>query len=217
MLDLGSGSGRDCYIAADLVGEQGSVTGIDMTAAQLEIARTHADEYCATLGFEKPNLRFLEGMIEFIGEAGVAVASMDLIISNCVINLSPDKPAVIRGCFDALRPGGELYFSDVYCDRRLPEDTRADDVMLGECLGGALYVEDFKRICHQTGFTDPRELTREEIIVTDPALKQLVKGAKFYSITYRCFKLPPLPGREEETGLETLCEDYGQVAYYLGT
>jgi len=218
VLDLGSGSGRDCYVAADLVGEGGSVTGIDMTAGQLATARAHAAAYCTdALGYDKSNLTFLEGMIEFLGDAGVAPGSADLIISNCVINLSPDKPAVIAGCFAALRPGGELHFSDVYCSRRLPEDVRTDDVMLGECLGGALYVEDFRRICHRTGFADPRELTREEIIVTDPDLKRLVKGARFYSITYRCFKLPPVPGREGETGLETLCEDYGQVAYYLGT
>ena len=195
-----------------------TLSSLYLYLSRMKTARAHADAFCKDiLGYEKTNIKFLEGMIEFISESGVAPGSIDLIISNCVVNLSPDKPAVIKGCFDALRSGGEFYFSDVYCDRRLPKDTRTDDIMLGECLGGALYVEDFKRICHQTGFTDPRELTREEIIVTDAALKLLVKGAKFFSITYRCFKLPPVPGREEETGLETLCEDYGQVAYYLGT
>jgi hypothetical protein len=71
-----------------------------------------------------------------------------------------------------------------------------------------LYIEDFKRICHQVGFTDPRQLAASPILVTDPELQDLVGEAKFYSITYRCFKLPQL---------ETLCEDYGQVAYYKGT
>jgi len=209
VLDLGCGSGRDCYIASALVGESGTVTGIDMTAAQLDTARAHVGAMTATLGYQAPNLKFVEGMIEFLGAAGVAPNSMDLIISNCVINLSPDKAAVVASCYAALRPGGELYFSDVYCDRRLPKASRDDDVMLGECLGGALYVEDFRRICHQAGFLDPRELTREEIVVTDPALKQLCGAARFYSITYRCFKLP--------AQLETLCEDYGQVAFYKGT
>jgi len=207
VLDLGCGSGRDCYMASALVGPEGSVTGIDMTAEQLGTARAHQGELAETLGYS--NMRFLEGMIEFIGKAGVAKESVDLVISNCVVNLSPDKQAVIQGCFESLRPGGELYFSDVYCDRRLPTATREDDVMLGECLGGALYTEDFRRICHKVGFLDPRELTREEIVVTDPALKLLCGNAKFYSITYRCFKLPDQ--------LETLCEDYGQVAYYKGT
>jgi arsenite methyltransferase len=92
VLDLGCGSGRDCYAASVLVGAEGSVTGIDMTAEQLATAREHQDELAATLGYS--NMRFVEGMIEFIGEAGVAAESMDLVISNCVVNLSPDKEAV---------------------------------------------------------------------------------------------------------------------------
>lgn len=209
VLDLGCGSGRDCYMAAALVGETGSVTGIDMTAEQLVTAREHAEAYATgVLGYARSNMRFLEGMMEFLGDAGVKPESMDLVISNCVINLSPNKEKVIQECFQCLKEGGELYFSDVYCSRRLPQATREHDVMLGECLGGALYIEDFKRICHKVGFTDPRELTREEIVVTDPDLKLLCTGATFYSITYRCFKLPQL---------ETLCEDYGQVAFYKGT
>lgn len=208
LLDLGSGSGRDCYVAASLVGESGSVLGIDMTSEQLEVARKHVPEYTERLGYSQPNLDFKKGYIEFLGDAGVAPASRDLVISNCVVNLSPDKELVLRGVYDALREGGEFYFSDVYCDRRLPEAVRADDVMLGECLGGALYVEDFRRLCHRVGFADPRELSRDPIEVTDPDLKQLCGNARFYSITYRCFKL---------SSLETLCEDYGQVAYYKGT
>jgi SAM-dependent methyltransferase len=153
-------------------------------------------------------MRFVKGMIEFIEDAGVANESIDLAISNCVINLSPDKRAVLDGVFKALREGGEFYFSDVYCDRRLPQAVREHDVMLGECLGGALYTEDFHRICRDVGFNDVRELTREPIDVTDPELKELCGNATFYSITYRCFKI---------ASLETLCEDYGQVAYYRGT
>jgi len=209
VLDLGSGSGQDCYLAAPMVGPNGSVTGVDMTDEQLEVARKHAEEYTTkTLGFPKTNLHFKKGYIEFLDQAGVEPNSMDLVISNCVINLSPDKPRVLQGVYDALKVGGELYFSDVYAARRLPEHVQKHDVLLGECLGGALYIEDFKRICQQVGFTDPRQLAISTIEVTDPELKELCGEAKFYSITYRCFKLPQL---------ETLCEDYGQVAYYKGT
>lgn len=208
VLDLGCGSGRDCYLASALVGESGSVIGVDMTAEQLSTARAHVDEMTASLGYPKPNMRFVEGYIEFLEDAGVSASSVDLVISNCVINLSPNKEAVLRGCYAALRQGGELFFSDVYADRRLTQAAREDDLMVGECLGGALYVEDFRRIARQVGFADPRELTREEIVVGDPALQLLCGGAKFYSITFRCFKLPQL---------ETLCEDYGQVAIYKGT
>lgn len=209
LLDLGSGSGQDCYIASQFVGAEGSVTGVDMTDEQLEVARKHVDAYTMdTLGYAKANLEFKKGYIEFLDKAGIKDSSMDMVISNCVINLSPDKPRVIEGVYNALREGGELYFSDVYCDRRLPENVRTHDVLLGECLGGALYIEDFVRICNNVGFTDPRELAREEIIVHDPELKELCGNARFYSITYRCFKLE---------SLESLCEDFGQVAVYNGS
>eukprot|EP00471_Norrisiella_sphaerica_P001517 CAMPEP_0184483656 /NCGR_PEP_ID=MMETSP0113_2-20130426/5340_1 /TAXON_ID=91329 /ORGANISM="Norrisiella sphaerica, Strain BC52" /LENGTH=383 /DNA_ID=CAMNT_0026864207 /DNA_START=211 /DNA_END=1362 /DNA_ORIENTATION=- len=208
ILDLGSGSGRDCYVAAALVGPTGSVTGVDMTDEQLEVARKFVPDYMDTLGYASPNLEFKKGYIEFLQDAGVEKESVDMVISNCVINLSPNKELVLQGVYNALREGGELYFSDVYCDRRLPEEVRNHEVMLGECLGGALYLEDFRRICQRVGFLDPRQLSVDPIAVTDPELQALCGNAKFYSITYRCFKL---------SGMETLCEDYGQVAYYKGT
>lgn len=198
VLDLGCGSGRDCYIASVLVGESGSVTGIDMTAEQLATARENVDAMTSKLGYSKPNMQFLEGFIELIGDAGVPPLSKDIVISNCVINLSPDKEAVLSGCYQVLRPGGELHFSDVYVDRRLSKSVRENDIMLGECLGGALYIEDFLRIARRVGFTDPRELTREEIIISDPSLRTLCGGARFYSITYRCFKLPGILQRHHQ-------------------
>jgi arsenite methyltransferase len=92
-------------------------------------------------------------------------ASFDVIVSNCVINLSIDKPAVFSGAFALLKPGGELYFSDVYCDRRLPESVRADPELYGECLGGALYWNDFLPMAKRTGFLDPRLVTSRPIDV----------------------------------------------------
>lgn len=210
VLDLGSGSGRDCYVAASLVGPNGSVTGIDMTDQQLQVAMKYADSYCVdTLGYDQPNMKFIKGEIEDLLVAGIGDGTMNLVISNCVVNLSPDKEAVLREVYRVLADGGEFYFSDVYCDRRLPEHVRRHEVLLGECLGGALYIEDFKRICQRVGFTDPRVLTGHVIDVKDEHLKEIVGEATFYSITYRLFKLPD--------HLETLCEDYGQVAVYRGT
>ncbi|KAI3425191.1 hypothetical protein D9Q98_008960 [Chlorella vulgaris] len=210
VLDLGSGSGRDCYVCAALVGERGSVTGVDMTQALLNVARKYADEYCSqTLGYAAPNMRFVEGEIEYLDRAGVPDSSVDLVISNCVINLSPDKARVLREVYRVLAAGGEMHFSDVYCDRRLPAEVRTHPVLLGECLGGALYVEDFVRLCRQVGFLDPRTLSSSEIEVRDKELKGLLGEARFYSITYRLFKLPE--------AIETLCEDYGQACKYKGT
>ncbi|RKP22530.1 S-adenosyl-L-methionine-dependent methyltransferase, partial [Syncephalis pseudoplumigaleata] len=183
VLDLGSGSGRDCYVAAKLVGPKGRVIGIDMTEEQLEVARAHIDEFAGKLGWQ-PNLAFHHGYIERIADAGIAAGSIDIILSNCVVNLSPDKHAVLKGAHEALRHGGEFYFSDVYADRRLSDEARRHDVLVGECIGGALYIEDFRRICEQVGFVNPRVVSRAPIAVEDAALASIVGDAKFYSITY---------------------------------
>jgi ubiquinone/menaquinone biosynthesis C-methylase UbiE len=163
ILDLGSGSGQDCYVAAQLVGESGSVIGIDMTDGQLAIARKYTNEFCQeTLGYTSNNLQFIKGYIEMLPDY-VPLASIDLVISNCVVNLSPRKDQVLQGVYQVLREGGEFYFSDVYCDRRLSQDIRCHPVLVGECLGGALYTEDFRRICQDVGFRDPRMLSCDEI------------------------------------------------------
>eukprot|EP01102_Stenamoeba_stenopodia_P005155 TRINITY_DN15665_c0_g1_i1.p1 TRINITY_DN15665_c0_g1~~TRINITY_DN15665_c0_g1_i1.p1 ORF type:complete len:385 (-),score=65.17 TRINITY_DN15665_c0_g1_i1:37-1137(-) len=212
VLDLGSGSGRDVYAIAALVGEGGSCTGIDMTQEQIDVANRWVDEYvkkrAAVSNRKIGAMKFLKGYIEHITDAGVSPNSMDLVISNCVINLSPDKPRVLQQVYEVLKEGGEFYFSDVYCDRRLPEVVRNHEVLFGECIAGAMYVQDFKRLCHATGFTDPRIIDSHSIEIEDEELRELVGEAKFFSITFRLFKLK---------SLETLCEDYGQYAVYLGT
>jgi len=209
IVDLGSGSGRDCYALAQLVGAKGIVTGVDMTEEQLDVARRHVDAFTKdVLKLDKPNMAFLHGYIEDLAAAGVKPNSQDLVISNCVVNLSPNKAAVLQGVYDVLKEGGEFYFSDVYCDRRLTEEARKDPVLFGECLGGALYEHDFITLSKKVGFVDPREVSRSVIEVKDKAIRKLVGNATFYSITYRLFKLKDL---------EPYCEDHGQIATYNGT
>jgi arsenite methyltransferase len=156
VLDLGSGSGRDTYLLAQLVGASGEVVGIDMTDEQLATANAHLAWHQEQFGYARSNVRFLKGYIERLDELGLEAESFDVIVSNCVINLSVDKPAVLRGALRLLKPGGELYFSDVYCDRRLPLTVKADPVLYGECLGGALYWNDFPPMAKAAGFLDPR-------------------------------------------------------------
>ncbi|KAJ1882155.1 hypothetical protein H4R99_003536 [Coemansia sp. RSA 1722] len=192
VLDLGSGSGRDCYIAAALVGANGSVTGIDMTDEQLETARENISEYADTLGYQ-PQMRFLTGYIEMIQEAGVPDESVDICISNCVVNLSPNKKLVLEGVYKALRAGGEFYFSDVYADSQLDEKVRTHDVLLGECIGGALFVDEFEDMAKNIGFATPHVLSATHIQIHDDELLQLVGQTKFYSITYRLFKPNHIP------------------------
>lgn len=143
LLDLGRGSGRDVYLLSRLVGEGGEVVGVDMTAEQLGIAERHRDYHRERFGYKRSNVRFLEGRIEHLDALGLEPGGFDLIVSNCVINLSPDKSAVLAQAFSLLKPGGELYFSDVYADRRVPAELAADPILYGECLAGALYWNDF--------------------------------------------------------------------------
>jgi SAM-dependent methyltransferase len=207
VLDLGSGSGRDAYLLAQLVGADGEIVGVDMTEEQLATADAHVDWHMRRFGYPKTNVRFLKGYIEELDSLGLEPESFDVIISNCVINLSVDKPAVLRGAFDLLKPGGELYFADVYSDRRVSDAIRSDPVLYGECLGGALYWNDFLPMAKRAGFLDPRLVASRPIDAKQEAIKQKLGQAKFFSATYRLFKL---------AGLETACEDYGQAVIYKG-
>ena len=208
VLDLGCGTGRDVYLAAYLAGENGHVIGIDMTEEQLSIARRHVDSQMKRFGFKKNNVEFKKGYIENLASVGIEDNSIDIVISNCVLNLSPNKDRVFKEIFRILKPGGELYFSDVFSDRRVPEQLRSNPILYGECLGGALYVEDFRRLLANLGCPDYRVVKTTQIELTNEDLEKLAGGIKFYSITVRAFKLEQL---------EDICEDYGQVALYKGT
>ncbi len=208
VLDLGSGSGRDAFLLAALVGENGSVTGVDMTPEQLEVAHRHENWHAERFGYDAPNTRFLEGELEHLERLDLEENSFDIVISNCVINLVENKPAVLAHVHRLLKPGGEFYFSDVYADRRLPEAVRRDPVLYGECLGGALYWNDFLTLAKAAGFADPRLVEDRLLRIDDTEQQAKLGNARFFSATYRLMKIH---------GLEPSCEDYGQAVRYRGT
>lgn len=207
VLDLGSGSGRDAFLLSKLVGETGRVIGVDMTEEQLDVARRHVDFHAAQFGYRQSNVEFRHGYIEDLQTANLPDNSVDLVVSNCVLNLSTDKEATYREIFRVLKPGGELFIADVFADRRVSEALRQDPVLYGECLSGALYTEDFRRLLMRLGVADYRLFASRRLTINNPEIEVKVGNIGFYSFTVRAFKLD----------LEDRCEDYGQVATYLGT
>ena len=207
VLDLGCGTGRDVYIASKLVGENGHVIGVDMTPEQLDIAKSHIADQTRRFGYREPNVEFRQGIIEDLAAVGIEDSSIDVVISNCVINLSPEKDRVFSEIHRVLKDGGELYFSDVFADRRVPQSVYDDPVIRGECLGGAMYTEDFRRLMQKVGFGDVRYMSESPITIDDQDILRKVGDARFISKTVRAFKLDDL---------EDICEDYGQSVIYDG-
>lgn len=145
VLDLGSGGGIDCFLAAKRVGPTGHVIGVDMTPQMLDKARAAA----ARLGAH--NVEFRLGEIEHLP---VADSSVDVILSNCVINLSPDKPAVFREAFRVLKPSGRLSVSDILADHPLPDALRAQMEAWTDCVSGAIPAADYVAALETAGFVD---------------------------------------------------------------
>lgn len=208
VLDLGCGAGRDLFILSSLVGPSGRAIGVDMTLEQLDVARKYQEYHRQAFGHPESNVHILEGEIEELEGLGIPAASVDVVVSNCVVNLVENKRRVFEGVARVLKPGGEFYFSDVYADRRVPEELRADEVLYGECLSGALYWNDFLSVARSVGFGDPRLVESRTLTVDDPELARRTKPVRFFSATCRLFGIE---------GLEPVCEDYGQAVRYRGT
>ena len=147
VLDLGSGAGKDVFLAARQVGPRGRAIGVDMTAEMLALARENAARFRAATGLE--NIEFREGWIE---DLPLDDASVDVVISNCVINLSPDKPRVFREAYRVLRPGGRMIVSDIVLNRPLPESARGDAGLYASCIAGAALREEYLADIRQAGF-----------------------------------------------------------------
>jgi arsenite methyltransferase len=147
VLDLGSGAGIDCFLAAKRVGAKGAVIGVDMTPEMLAKARENARKG----GYR--NVEFRLGEIEHLP---VGDGSVDVVISNCVINLAPEKGSVYREAFRALRPGGTFAVSDVVATRPITDQERADPSLWSSCASGALEVRKMKSLLRQAGFIDVR-------------------------------------------------------------
>jgi MoaA/NifB/PqqE/SkfB family radical SAM enzyme/SAM-dependent methyltransferase len=193
MLDLGSGGGIDCFIAAKKVGPEGKVIGVDMTDQMLEVARRNKVSVSQNLGFDVVD--FQKGYLEKIPAES---QSVDLITSNCVINLSPDKNQVFSEMWRVLKDQGRIVISDIVSDRPTPPHIRINEQLWGECLSGALTEEEFLAGLEKAGFYGLEVLKKD--------YWKEVEGYHFYSVTVRGFKF-------EKKGR---CEYLGHQAIYRG-
>ncbi len=193
VVDLGSGGGIDCFIAAKKAGPEGSVIGVDMTDEMLAVANRNKVRVAENLGYDV--VEFRKGYLESMP---VEDRSVDLITSNCVINLSPDKKAVFAEMWRVLRDHGRIVISDIVSEAPVPSYIRANEQLWGECLSGALTEEEFLSGLEQAGFYGV-ELFKK-------TYWKEVEGYRFYSVTLRGYKY------EKKEG----CEYIGQRAIYRG-
>ncbi len=153
IVDLGSGAGFDCFVAAKQVGQEGKVIGVDMTPDMISAARNNA----AKGGF--PQVEFRLGEIEALP---VGDDQVDVIMSNCVINLSPDKPAVFRESYRILKPGGRLSIADVVATEEMPAEVKEDFANYTSCIAGAALVDDLEKMLIDAGFTEVKITTNDQ-------------------------------------------------------
>jgi ubiquinone/menaquinone biosynthesis C-methylase UbiE len=153
VLDLGSGGGFDCFLAARQVGDTGKVIGVDMTPDMVSKARMNAEKIGSN------TVEFRLGEIEHLP---VADNSADIIMSNCVINLSPDKQKVYDDAFRVLKPGGRLAISDVVATAPLPDEIQQDLALLSACVGGAATIDETMKMLAKAGFQDIEIIPKEE-------------------------------------------------------
>ncbi len=173
VLDLGSGAGFDCFLAAKRVGSSGHVIGVDMTDEMLEKARKNAEIH----GFK--NVEFRKGYIDHLP---IDDASVDIIISNCVINLAPDKLAVYKDAWRVLKPGGRMYISDIVLLAELTPEQRSNEALIAGCVGGALLKDDYLAKVKEAGF-------RYKILMEDMEIsKSQYQGMPVMSLKLGAYK-----------------------------
>jgi len=175
LVDLGSGGGIDCFIAAKLVGPGGRVYGIDMTDEMLGVARKNAVPVAENLGYQ--NVEFRQGFLEAIP---LDDGSADVVTSNCVINLSTQKNEVFREIHRILKPGGRFVIADIISEKEVPEAMQSRKDLWGECVSGAMTLKGFLDAAKNNGFLG--------LSVEKDYLWKVVEGIRFYSFTIRGYK-----------------------------
>lgn len=205
VLDIGSGGGIDCFEASRLVGPTGRVIGIDMTDTMLDIARKNAAVVAANLGYSASNVEFRKGLADAMP---VEDGTIDLIISNCVINLAPDKRKVFQEMYRVSRPGGRFTVSDIVSDQTVPQYLVHDTQKWGDCLSGALTLTEYMNGMTAAGFLG--------IHLVKFSPWRVIDGIHFFSVTLTGYKLPS-PPTTSSVRYATLRGPFSQLVDERGT
>jgi arsenite methyltransferase len=171
VIDLGSGAGNDCFVARAEAGENGKIIGIDFTEAMINKARNNAE----TLGFN--NVEFRQGDIEHLP---LTSNTADVVVSNCVLNLVPNKDNVFKEIFRVLKPGGHFSISDVVLVGKLPDKLKNAAEMYAGCVSGAIQKETYLELIHINGFTDMRIQKEKPIIIPDDILQNYLTAEELH-------------------------------------
>jgi arsenite methyltransferase len=153
------------------------------------VAESFIQHHTTLWGYVHPNVSFINGNIERLNNCGINESTIDIIISNCVINLCPNKANVLRGAYDILKFGGEVYFSDVYTDKAMSLEVKSNKVLHGECIAGALVWKELMDMAVKIGFAPPVLVDVAPLNVNNHELMEILGDNKFCSATYRLFKL----------------------------
>lgn len=204
VVDLCCGSGRDTYLAAQLVGPAGKVIGIEPDANRLAKAQKYLDQEIAQFGYDSCNVELVNGVPEDLSM--IDDDSVDVVISNCTFNLSPNKNKYVEEVKRVLKEGGEWYFTDVFTDRRIPLDKAHDMKLRALRLAGAMYINDFRRLVQHFEFLDPRYLMTFKTPLENGE-QGLFPDIAFATITVRAMN---------SKWAEDVCESYGETITYKG-
>ena len=205
---LGARDGRDAFVASKLVGESGKVIAIEGCARGVEKADSVKEEIAQAFGYAKSNVHFVTAGIEDLYAAGIADDSIDVVIANCAVSHSPFKLEVLSEVYRVLKEGGEFYEFDVFCNRRLDPEQKADPAIAGGLLAETGYDQDFRRTMRKAGWEDFRHMSFHAVEVTDEAAAK----AKGEGTTYEGRYVRAVKSQV----IEDICEQYGQYATYDG-
>ncbi|XP_038067994.1 arsenite methyltransferase-like [Patiria miniata] len=190
VLSLGCGCLRDCFVLSKLIGQEGSVVGVDPNDHVISFGRSFLEYHRKACGLSKDNIQFVQCEPDKLVDAGLQKEQFDLVCFNTVFGLTPKKREIMSQLRDVLKPGAEVFFTEMVANTRIRDEVKKDESLWGEGIAGAFFFEDLVTMSREYGFSTPRLVQATDMRVKEPELDKFIGGVKFSMATYRMFKLP---------------------------